>query len=367
MSELFSPLVVGPVTLPNRIAIAPMCMYSSDDGTPGEWHFHHWMSLAASGASMITFEATGVERRGRISHGCLGLYSDQNEAMIGEKLAAARRVAAPGTVFGIQLGHAGRKASSQLPWHGGGALKADQDPWQTVGPSAIPFGPGWHTPTALDEAGIETVIAAFASAARRAARAGLDFVELHGAHGYLLHQFLSPISNKRTDRWGGSLENRMRLILEVAKAVRAALPERVFVGARLSATDWTEGGFTPEEAIIVASALKEAGVVYICASTGGNVHDAKIPVGPLYQTAFATEIKNGAQIVTRAVGLITTPAEAEAIIAEGKADMVALARAVLADPRWPWRAAYTLGAQAYAPPQYQRSLSTMKHWVADAA
>jgi len=365
-SALFTPITLGAFTIPNRIAVAPMCMYSADDGSATDWHIQHWMTLGISGAGMVTFEATGVERRGRISHGCLGLYSDANEAAMARALATARRVAAPGAVFGVQLGHAGRKASTQLPWLGGGPLTPEQEPWQTVGPSAIPFAPGWHTPTALDEAGIETIVEAFVAAARRAERAGLDFVELHGAHGYLLHEFLSPISNRRTDRWGGSLENRMRLIVTVAKAVRAALPERMFVGARLSAAEWVDReNFNVDEAVEVAKALKAAGVVYICVSTGGNAHDAKIPLGPLYQVEFAEKIRTGADIVTRAVGLITTPAEAEAVLQEGRADMIALARAILADPRWPWRAAYALGAEAYAPPQYLRSLTTVKHWVVD--
>ena len=365
-SALFTPIRLGEFTIPNRIAIAPMCMYSANDGSASDWHIQHWMSLGISGAGMVTFEATGVERRGRITHGCVGLYSDNNEAAMARALAPARRVAAPGAVFGVQLGHAGRKASSQLPWLGGGPLSAEQDAWETVGPSAIPFADGWPTPKALDEAGIERIVTAFVDAARRAERVGLDFVELHGAHGYLLHEFLSPISNQRTDRWGGSLENRMRLIVTVARAVREALPERMFVGVRLSAAEWVEReSFHVDEAIVVAKALKAVGVAYICASSGGNAFDAEIPIAPLYQVEFAERIRKGADIVTRAVGLITTPAEAEAIVAEGRADMVALARAILADPRWPWRAAFELGAPAYAPPQYLRSLTTMKHWVVE--
>jgi len=366
-SALFSPLPLGPVTLSNRIAVAPMCMYSSDDGSPTDWHIQHWSQLAISGAAMVTFEATGVERRGRITHGCVGLYSEANEAAVAAKLAVARRWAAPDTVFGIQLAHAGRKASTRLPWLGGGPLEAGEDPWQTVAPSAVPFAPGWHVPEALDEAGIEAVIHHFVAAARRAERAGLDFVEIHGAHGYLLHQFLSPISNRRTDRWGGSLENRMRLILSVARAVRAALPARMFVGARLSATEWTDGGLAIDEAVEVAAALKEAGVVYICASSGGNVHDARIPVAPLYQAHLAEAIRAGAGIATRAVGLITRPDEAERLIGEGRADIVALARAILADPRWPWRAAAELGETLPIVPPYQRSWPTMRHWSGPAA
>ncbi len=362
-SALFSPLVLGPRRLDNRIAIAPMCMYTADDGSATDWHIQHWTQLGISGAAMVTIEATGVERRGRITHGCLGLYSNANEASARRALEVARRFSPAATVFGIQLGHAGRKASTQRPFEGGGPLPAHEDPWQTVGPSAIPFAPGYPVPEALDEAGIDGVIAAFVQAAKRAERAGFDFVELHGAHGYLLHQFLSPLSNQRTDRWGGSLENRMRLIVTIAREVRAALPAHMFVGARLSATDWVAGGFAVEDAIEVAMALKDAGVVYICASSGGNAHEAKIPVGPLYQVGLAEAIQAGAGIPTRAVGLITTPAEAEAIVASGRADMVALARAILADPRWPWRAAAELGAELHVVPQYARSQATMRHWV----
>ncbi len=362
-SALFSPLVLGPRTLANRIAVAPMCMYSADDGSATDWHLHHWTSLGISAAGMVTVEATGVERRGRITHGCLGLYSDANEASIRQRLETARRFAPASTVWGIQLGHAGRKASTQRPFEGGGPLPADDDAWQTVGPSAIPFAPGYPVPEALDEAGIARVIAAFVQAAKRAERAGFDFVELHGAHGYLLHQFLSPISNHRNDRWGGSLENRMRLIVTIAREVRAALPAHMFVGARLSASDWVDDGFQLEDAIAVAKALKAEGVVYICASSGGNVHHAKIPVGPLYQAHFAEAIQREAGISTRAVGLITRPDEAEALVASGRADMVALARAILADPRWPWRAAAELGATLPLVDQYARSEATLRHWV----
>ncbi|MBZ9939442.1 NADH:flavin oxidoreductase/NADH oxidase [Mesorhizobium sp. BR1-1-16] len=366
-SALFSPLTLGPRTLSNRIAVAPMCMYSADDGSATDWHLHHWTSLGVSGAAMVTVEATGVERRGRISHGCLGLYSDDNEASARRALEAARRFAPASTVWGVQLGHAGRKASTRIPFDGQGGLGPDEDPWQTVGPSAIPFAPDYPMPEALDEAGIERVIAAFVQAAQRAERAGFDFVELHGAHGYLLHEFLSPISNHRTDRWGVSLDNRMRLIVTIAREVRAALPAHMFVGARLSASDWVEGGFQIEDAIAVAKALKAEGVVYICASSGGNVADAKIPIGPLYQAQFAEAIQREAGIPTRAVGLITTPAEAEGLVASGRADMVALARAILADPRWPWRAAAELGAELHVVDQYARSQATIRHWITPPA
>jgi 2,4-dienoyl-CoA reductase-like NADH-dependent reductase (Old Yellow Enzyme family) len=363
---LFSPITVGDFQLPNRIAIAPMCQYSADDGSATDWHLQHWMGFAISGAAMVTVEATGVERHGRISHGCLGIYSDHNEAAAGRALAAARRLAHPGTRFGIQLNHAGRKASTKRPWEGGGPLGPHDDPWQTVAPSAIPFAQGWHVPAALDEAGIERLIESFVAAAKRAERAGFDFVELHGAHGYLIHEFLSPLSNRRTDRWGGALENRMRLALEVAKAVRAALPARMMVGARLSVTEWVDDGFGPDEAVVVARALKEAGVAYICASSGGNVPHAKIPSDPGYQVPLAERLKREAGVVTRAVGLITEPRQAEAILADGKADMIALARAILADPRWPWRAAGILGAPFHPVPQYARAAPTMAHWTGHA-
>lgn len=362
-AALFSPVTIGGMDFPNRVAIAPMCQYTAEDGSATDWHLQHWMNLAMSGAGMITMEATGVERRGRISHKCLGLYSDANEAAAERALTAARRVAAPGTKFGVQLAHAGRKASSQVPWEGAGPLGAEQDPWQTVAPSAVPHDTGWHTPEALDDAGIRRVTDAFAAAARRAERAGYDFVELHGAHGYLMHEFLSPIANKRTDGYGGSLDNRMRFILEIAEAVRAALPARMMLGARLSATDWVDGGFNLDEAVIVARALKEVGVAYICASSGAVSPQQNIPLGLGYQVHLAERIRRDAGIPTRAVGLITGAAQAEEIIKEGQADMVALARALLADPRWPWRAAAELGAPYYVPPQYERSAPTMNHWA----
>jgi 2,4-dienoyl-CoA reductase-like NADH-dependent reductase (Old Yellow Enzyme family) len=362
-ARLFTPIEIGGLSFRNRIAVAPMCQYSADDGSATDWHIGHWMSLAMSGAGMVTIEATGVERHGRITHGCLGLYSDHNEAAAARALSAARRVAPAGTRFGIQLAHAGRKASTRLPWEGGGPLRSGEDPWQTIGPSAIAFDDGWHVPEALDESGIARVVGSFVAAGKRAERAGFDFVEIHTAHGYLLHEFLSPLSNKRTDRYGGPLENRMRFLLEVARAVRAALPARIMVGARISAHEWTDGGFSVDEAVVVARALKEIGVAYLCASSGGNWAKAKVPTTPLYQVPFAERIRRESGIVTRAVGLIDRPEDAEAIVADGRADLVALARAVLADPRWPWRAAATLGAPFETPPQYARSAPLMAKWA----
>lgn len=362
-AALFTPVEIGGLTFRNRIAVAPMCQYSADDGSATDWHMQHWMTLAMSGASMITIEATAVERRGRITHGCLGLYSDHNEHAAARTLAAARAVAAPGALFGVQLAHAGRKASTRLPWEGGSALKAGEDPWITVAPSAVPHTPDWHTPTELGTNEIAHVVAHFAAAARRAQHAGFDFVEIHGAHGYLAHEFLSPIANKRTDSYGGSLNNRMRFILEIADAVTGEVGDEMMVGARLSATDWADGGFDVDESIHVSRALKERGIAYICASSGGVADKQQPIVGPGYQVAFAARIREKARVPTRAVGLITEPAQAQAIIAEGEADMVALARPILADPRWPWRAAAVLGADFTPPPQYLRAAPTMKAWT----
>jgi len=359
---LFEPITLGPITLPNRIAVAPMCQYSADDGSATDWHLFHWMNLAQSGAGMITVEMTNVERRGRISHGCLGLYSDHNEAAAKRALDAARAVALPGAKFGTQIGHAGRKASNRRAMEGGGPLGPSQDPWPVVSASAVAYDDGWPVPHALDEDEIWQIVAMFATSARRAERAGFDFIELHGAHGYLILQFLSPLSNRRTDRWGGSLENRMRFAVEVARAVRKAVPG-MMVGARLSATEWVEGGFNVNEAIETARALKSEGIAYICASSGGNSPLQQVPTGPGYQVHLAEAIRNGADIATRAVGLITDPAEAEAMLAQGRADIVALARGFLADPRWGWRAAQALGVKVEPLPQLARAMGTFRAWA----
>ena len=361
-SQLFTPIKLGNLEFPNRIAVAPMCQYSADDGSASDWHLQHWMNLAMSGAGMVTVEMTDVERRGRITHGCLGLYSDHNEAAARRTLDAARRVGLPGTKFGVQLAHAGRKASRHRPWEGGGALGPGEDPWPIVSASAVAFDEGWQVPQELDEAGIQGVIVHFAEAAERAARAGFDFIELHSAHGYLLHQFLSPLSNRRTDKWGGSLENRMRLPIEVAKAVAKAAPD-LMLGARISVTDWVEGGLAIEDGIAIAKAYKAAGAAYICCSSGGNSPLQKIPSGPGYQVHLATAIRENTGIPTRAVGMIDDPHQAEAIIAESKADMVAVARALIADPRWPWRAAATLGQDFHPAPQFARATPFMQRWT----
>ncbi|MER9915482.1 MULTISPECIES: NADH:flavin oxidoreductase/NADH oxidase [unclassified Mesorhizobium] len=361
-AALFQPIALDGLTFPNRIAVAPMCQYSAEDGSASDWHLYHWMNLAMSGAGMVTVEMTDVERRGRITHGCLGLYSDDNEAAARRTLDAARRVAAPETKFGIQLAHAGRKASNRKPWEGGGPLQPGEDAWQTVSASAIAYDTGWNVPHALEEDEILQLIERFTQAARRAERAGFDFLELHAAHGYLIFQFLSPLSNQRTDRWGGSLENRMRFLIEIAKSVRKAVPN-LMLGARLSVKDWVDGGFEVDEAIEVAKALKALDVAYLCCSSGGNSPLQKLPTGPGYQVHLAEAVRKGAGIPTRAVGLIDDPAQAEAIVADGRADMVALARAFLADPRWGWRAAATFGEKIHPAPQLARSVTTMQHWT----
>jgi 2,4-dienoyl-CoA reductase-like NADH-dependent reductase (Old Yellow Enzyme family) len=362
MSHLFTPITLGGMHFPNRIAIAPMCQYSAEDGSATDWHVHHWTNLALSGAGMITVEMTDVERRGRISHGCLGLYSDANEDAAKKALVAAKRYAAPGAKFGVQLAHAGRKASNQRPWEGGGPLQPHQDPWPVVSASAIPFAEGWATPHALEEAEIHQIVDKFVASARRARNVGFDFIELHGAHGYLLHQFLSPISNRREDKWGGTLENRMRLIVEIAKQVRAAVPE-LMLGARLSVTEWVDDGLGPDDVVEVVKALKAEGVAYICASSGGNVNGVQVPTGPGYQVHLAEKIRNETGVPTRAVGMIDDPEQAEAILSEGRADMVALGRAILADPHWPWRAAAVYGEPLHAAPQLVRSTFLIKKWV----
>lgn len=360
--HLFSPIALGGLEFPNRIAIAPMCQYSGDDGSASDWHLQQWTTYALSGAGMVTMEMTNVERRGRISHGCLGLYSDHNEAAAKRTLDTARRSAWPGTRFGVQIAHAGRKASCQRPWEGGGPLQEGQDPWQTVSASALAFADGWHTPHALDDDEIHAMIEKFASAAVRAERAGFDFIELHAAHGYLIHQFYSPLSNRRTDRWGGSLENRLRFAVETARAVRKAVPN-MMLGARISVTDWVDGGLSVEEGIEVARALADAGVAYICCSSGGNSPFQQIPTGAGYQVHLAEAVKNAVRVPVRAVGIITEPKQADAIVTEGRADLVALGRGILADPRWPWRAAAALGQKLDVAPQLVRAAGTLRDWV----
>ena len=354
MPALFQPLKIAELELENRIVIAPMCQYSATDGDAGDWHLIHLGHLALSGAGLMIIEATAVTEDGRITPADLGLYSDANETALARVLAAVR--AQSGIRIGMQIAHAGRKASSRAPWDGGQQITSTDDGgWVAVAPSAVPHSAGEEPPHALDAAGLARVRDAFAAAAVRAARLGIEALEIHAAHGYLLHQFLSPIANRRTDEYGGSLDNRMRFPLEVFDAVRAAFPADRPVWVRLSATDWVDGGWDLDGSVAFARALKERGCAAIHVSTGGVSPQQKIPLGSGYQVPHAARIKAEAGLPTIAVGLITEPAQAEAIVASGEADAVALARAMLYDPRWPWHAAATLGAKVQAPKQYWRS------------
>lgn len=352
MSSLFTPVSFGPLTLENRIVIAPMCQYSAHDGLAQDWHLMHYGGLSLSGAGLLILEATAVEPCGRISAGDLGLWDDATEAGLARVLAAIR--AHSPMPLSVQLAHAGRKASCAVPWKGGSFIPPAAGGWLPCAPSALAYAPGDLAPQMLDAAGIRRVRAAFAASARRAARLGLDAVELHSAHGYLLHEFLSPLTNLRGDEYGGSLDNRLRLTLEVFAAMREALPPAVPLGVRISASDWAPGGWSVEESAELTRRLKGLGAAYIHVSSGGLTPEQKISVGPGYQLPFAARIRAEAGLATIAVGLITEPEQAEAVIASGQADAVALGRAMLYDPRWPWHAAARLGAQAACPPQHLR-------------
>jgi 2,4-dienoyl-CoA reductase-like NADH-dependent reductase (Old Yellow Enzyme family) len=350
MPALFEPLTLRGLTLKNRIVVSPMCQYSAEDGFANDWHFVHLGSRAVGGASLIIIEATAVSPEGRITPDDLGIWKDEHIAMLKHINAFME---AQGTVPGVQLAHAGRKASTYAPWKGSGAVA--EGGWEVVAPSALPFSEDYPQPVALDAEGLKKVIADFRAATERSLAAGFKVIELHAAHGYLLHQFLSPLSNQRTDTYGGSFENRSRLLLEVVAAVRQVLPPDFPLIVRISATDWTEGGWNADESVKLASILKDRGVDLIDCSTGGNVPHAKIPVGPGYQVEFAERIKRETGLPTGAVGLITTPAEAEAIVANGQADLVLLAREELRDPYFPLHAAHELGAEVAWPPQYERA------------
>jgi len=348
-AQLFTPVELGGVTLPNRIVVSPMCQYSAVDGSAQPWHQVHYGMLAMSGAGLLCLEATHVEREGRITEGCLGLYSDENEAALKPVIDWVRGWM-PGVKLGVQLAHAGRKASAQRPWKGGGPLtQADAPdlPWTTYGPSALAYDPekNWHVPVALDAVGLKRVKEAFVSAAERSLRLGFDVVELHGAHGYCLNQFLSPISNHRTDEYGGTAEKRRRFPLEVFEAVRRIWPAEKALGVRLSAIEWVEGGITLEDTVETARQLKALGCDFVDVSSGGNAPGQKLSVGPSYQVPFSARVRKEAGIKTWAVGLITEPEQAERIIAAGEADCTAHARPFLLDPRWAWNAARTLGVE----------------------
>lgn len=354
MSHLFQPLTISGLRLANRIIVAPMCQYSARDGSATDWHMIHLGHLALSGAGLLILEATAVSPEGRISPQDLGLYSDANEAALARVFSAVR--AHSPIPLALQLAHAGRKGSSRPPWDGGAQIPSDQPGgWKTEAPSPVPHASGEDPPNALDRSGMDRVREDFVRAARRAARLGLDGIELHGAHGYLLHQFLSPIANKRDDAYGGSLENRMRFPIEVFEAVRAAFPKERPVWMRISATDWVPGGWDVEGTVALAQALKARGCAAIHVTTGGVSPEQAIKLGPGYQVPYAQRVKAEVGLPTIAVGLITEPEQAEGIIANQEADAVSLARAMLYDPRWPWHAAAKLGAKVVAPRQYWRS------------
>jgi len=353
-SLLFQPYRLRDLALANRIVVAPMCQYSADEGCANDWHMMHLGALSNSGAALLIVEATAVEPAGRIGHGCLGLYSDENEHALARVVDACRRL---GTArIGIQLAHAGRKAASMRPWEG----KTMHDPlhensWPTRSASAVPFGEGWHTPTPMTLEDISALREMFGQAVTRCDRIGFDMIELHAAHGYLLHQFLSPYANERTDIYGGSLENRMRIVLEVFETMRAAWPAEKPMGVRLSCVDWVEGQWSIEDTVTLSARLKALGCDYIDCSSGGIDPNIKVPTGPGYQVPFAAQVRKEVEIPTMAVGMITDPHQAEAILQEGHADLIAIARGFLDDPHWAWHAAYALGAEVALPPQYQRA------------
>ena len=354
MSRLFEPLALGPLRLANRIVIAPMCQYSARNGEAGDWHLIHLGHLALSGAGLMILEATAVSPEGRISPADLGLYSDADEAALARVLSAVR--AHSPMPVSIQLSHAGRKASSRPPWDGGAQIRpGEPGGWKTKAPSPVPHSPDEDPPLELDRAGLDRVRGDFVRAAERAARLGLDGIEIHGAHGYLLHQFLSPVANKRTDGYGGGLGNRMRFPLEVFDAVRAAFPAERPVWMRISATDWVPGGWDIEGTVALSKALKDRGCAAIHVTTGGVSPEQAIKLGPGYQVPYARRVKAEVGLPTVAVGLITEPEQAEAILAAGQADLIALARELLRSPYWPLQAAAALGVDLEWPAQYGRS------------
>jgi 2,4-dienoyl-CoA reductase-like NADH-dependent reductase (Old Yellow Enzyme family) len=352
MPGLFDPLALRGLTLRNRIVVSPMCQYSCEDGFATMWHTVHLGSRAVGGAGLVMTEATAVTPEGRISPQDLGIWTDAHADRLAPVISF---IHAQGRAAGMQLAHAGRKGSTRRPWEGTGAVEPDEGGWTPVGPGHDAFAPGYPAPTALDHAGLTAVVAAFRDAAVRAREVGIDVIEVHAAHGYLIHEFLSPLSNPRTDGYGGSFDHRIRLCLEVAEAVREVWPERLPVFVRISATDWTDGGWDIEQSVELARRLAGCGVDLIDCSSGGNVARAAIPAAPGYQVPFSERIRREAGIATGAVGLITTAAQADAIVAEGRADCVLLGRELLRDPYWPLHAAQALGVGGDWPAQYLRA------------
>jgi 2,4-dienoyl-CoA reductase-like NADH-dependent reductase (Old Yellow Enzyme family) len=357
-TTLFSPTTLRSVTFDNRIVVSPMGQYSADaQGRATDWHLVHLGHLAASGAGLVFTEATAVEPRGRVSGKCLGIWSDEHLAGLRNVVGFCRRHG--GAKLGMQLAHSGRKGSVTVPWEKQIGMNADEGGWLMASPSAVAY-PGRPVPDALDAAGLVQVRDAFRDAARRAEEVGFDVIEIHNAHGYLLHSFLSPFANARTDAYGGSLTNRMRFCLEVFDVVRAVWPEHKPLGVRVSATDWAEGGWTLEDTVEFSKALKARGCDYICASSGGATDKQRISVGPGYQVPFSEKIRTEVGIPTIAVGLITEPQQAEDILIDGQADFVALGRSMLYNPRWPWHAAAQFGEEVFFPPQYERAHPSMR-------
>lgn len=352
MSKLFSPIQLGQIALENRIVIPPMCQYSAIDGNATDWHTMHYGSLSHSGAGLLIFEATAVCPDGRLSPYDLGLWNDETESSMAKLIASIKKYSA--MPLGVQLVHAGRKASMPEAWKEAQHIPISQGGWKTVAPSAIAYDSHHDTPKELSLDEIQNIIKQFIEAAKHADQAGFDVIEIHGAHGYLVHQFLSPLSNHRTDQYGGSLENRMRFAVEIFKGIRQAVPAEKAVGIRISATDWVEGGWDLEQSIILSQTLEKLGCDFIDVSTGALDATQQIPVGPNYQVPFAQAIKEQTNMPTITVGLITEAVQAEAIIGTQQADMVAIGRGILFEPHWPWRAAAELGAQVTVPPQYLR-------------
>jgi NADPH2 dehydrogenase len=352
-SALFSPIRLAGLELSNRIVVAPMCQYSAENGEASDWHMTHLGMLANSGAGMVVVEMTDVEPQGRITPGCLGLYSDGCEAALARVIRHCKKIGS--AKFGVQIAHAGRKASTSRPWEGSKLLGPEHGGWERIGPSPIAYGGGWPVPREMTDSDMNRVREGFVGAAKRAVRAGFDAIELHGAHGYLIHAFISPLSNKRRDAYGGSLEARMKFPLEIAKAVRAVLPAAMPLGARVTGSDWLEGGITPDDAVAYVGMFKDAGLDFVDVSSGGLTLDARNPTDYGYNAPLAERVRRGTGIATRTVGLIVTPQQAEAIVASGQADMIALGRTVLDDPHWGWHAAEALGVEIERPRQYLRA------------
>jgi len=359
-SILFEPLLLGNIKVPNRIAVAPMCQYMANDGCAAAWHTQHLMSLAMSGAGLVMIEATAVSRQGRITHGCLGLYSDANEDALGEILYHARRIAMPGTEFGIQLSHAGRKGSAHRPWEAPGGSLTGPDAWRTIAPSEIAHRAGWQLPEAASDDELNEIEEDFRQAAVRAKRLGIKVLEIHIAHGYLLHQFHSPLSNTRQDKWGGDGVRRMAFPLRIARSVRQ-VGDEIAVGARITGSDWSEEGLTLRDAVMIASQLKEIGIDYACVTSGGIPVNHSTNSSPEAEhPSLASAIKSETGLITRAVGLITSPVQANEIIAAGLADQVAIGRGFLDNPRWGWHAAHDLGVEIPYPSPY--AWASPKEW-----